>query len=299
MCVYTSMTRFHSATQVHNLPSESISYLLIVGAVLFLLSGSFRGILGFMMIAAAVSLTLIYKGIIYIALILLASLVGLVMLLMLLEHSAINITTDHGNQVPDIVAASCLIAQVACQHTIQLHFQTYEVLRLAILFETALGLLLLSVLVFVATLCCVHIAIKPNNHNIQRLIDLWAEDFCILAVIASILCTLPALIRLAFQANAGETTQANWIEQVYRWSSDVYEVGISVPGSSLPSILYGKNSDNETGSYRFLPYLFLFLLLDLESAIVIPMILGTTHAFLPLVFIACLLFSLACELTTL
>ena len=277
---------------------ESIASLLIFGAILFFLPGSFRGILGFMTTAAAISLYLISKGLIYVGFILLASLVGLVMLLMLLEHSSINLSTDDGNQIPEVLAASCLVLQVLCQSTSMNMSHSYEVLRLAILFESALGLLLLSLFVFLATLCCVHIAIKQHQHNaIKGLIDLWTEDFCILAAISSFLCTLPSLIRLALQS--GEHHEKTWIEEVHRWSSDVYEVGISVPGASLPAMLYGQNSDQQAGSYKFMPYLFLFLLLDLESSIVIPLVQSTAHPFLPLLFLACLLFSLACELTTL
>lgn len=127
-------------------------------------------------------------------------------------------------------------------------------------------------------------------------------DFFLLFLIGAALCFLPALIRFAFDAISGQIEGKKPFsvrEMPQRWTCDVYEVGISTPGTSSPSFLFDKSSPSEGACFRFLAYVFLFLLLDLEASLFLPLLLSNGHVFLLLGFFAFLLLSFGLAFTTL
>lgn len=150
---------------------ESLNTFFLFGCLIFFLYGSFRGILGFLITSTALCLFIINKGLTYLGLILMASLVGLIMLLMLLEHSSVNLGMNDDNQFLDTFIISSLLIMGFKSNGMQV-METPDILRLTLIFESGLAFLLLCLFVYFATLCCVHIAIKPNQFNVKGLIDL-------------------------------------------------------------------------------------------------------------------------------
>lgn len=130
-----------------------------------------------------------------------------------------------------------------------------------------------------------HITIKNiiYQFTFNSIIIYWFNNIIILIIISILLSYLPQILRFNYYNK-------------YRWSTDVYEVGISVPGSSYSIGLYSQYTDSNMGSIRILPFLFLFLLLDLESCIVLIGLLGHCQYFYFLIFLFILIFTLANEL---
>mmetsp|Transcript_48457 Transcript_48457/g.86272 ORF Transcript_48457/g.86272 Transcript_48457/m.86272 type:complete len:262 (-) Transcript_48457:76-861(-) len=257
-----------------------------------------------MLIALSISLNLINYGMLFIPLILLSSLLGLVMILFLLRYGSESGSDNDDVDLYDFCVIIFLILWLTFINNTMISSNNNSLISLlnfSIILESSLWISLLFAIVFIATLLLIHLSTKVMYFSINpyfnSIIAFWLTDMLILGLIGTALCFLPAILRWYLNRASGKVTGKRWREEVYRWTSDVYEVGISVPGTSLPSGLFGKNGESESGSLRFLAFVYLFLLLDLESCIVIVGFLGYCQIYWMLLFLLVLLLSLGCELS--
>jgi hypothetical protein len=117
-------------------------------------------------------------------------------------------------------------------------------------------------------------------------------DALLLLVLGVLLAGVPVFLRksLSLYSNAPMSVR----ETVYRWTSDVYECGISGTSTGSEMSLVG---DMGLGMVRLLSYVYLFLLLDLEAGV---MLIGFYGGCLPaylVLFLFCVMLSLGCELS--
>jgi hypothetical protein len=134
---------------------------------------------------------------------------------------------------------------------------------------------------------------KVLNFNVRlSVISFIFFDIGLLLVLGLILCGVPIFLRkfLVLFNHTGVGLR----EQIFRWSSDIYECGIT---SSSVGLDFNISSDLGLGMIRFLCYVYLFLLLDLEACIMIVGFYGSCLPFYLLIFISCVLLSLCCELS--
>lgn len=281
--------------------------LLILGYILLLVPGSVRSIFGLIVITFSISFELCIYGMLFIPLIFLSSLLGLVMILFLLRYGSSSSYEENDIDLFDFLLFFFLflIFPFFSSTSSSISFfssNNISLLYFGIILDSSLLVSFLFAIVFIATLLLIHLSSKILYFNISSssffsLISFWFCDAFILFFIGLFLCYLPAFLRWFFSRSSGNVSGSRWRENVFRWSSDVYEVGISVPGPSLPSSLFGKNGDSEAGSFRFLAFVYLFLLLDLESCIALPIIFGFGQLFFGLLFFLILLLSTSCELS--
>ena len=283
---------------------KSCIIILLLSYILIILPGSVRTIFGLMLVAVSISLNLINYGMLFIPLILLSSLLGLVMILFLLRYGSESGSDNDDIDLYDLFVIIFLISWLIFINNDSININNSSLISLlnfSIILESSLWISLLFAIVFIATLLLIHLSTKVMYFSINpyftSIIAFWLTDMLVLIVIGTALCFLPAMLRWYLNRASGKVTGKKWREEVYRWTSDVYEVGISVPGTSLPSGLFGKNGESESGSLRFLAFVYLFLLLDLESCIVIVGFLGYCQIFWMLLFLFVLLLSLGCELS--
>jgi len=154
---------------------------------------------------------------------------------------------------------------------------------------------ILCLLVWLATMLLIHMSSKVLCYNLRYslgLLNYILLDGFLLLFLGVLLCSFPVIVRKCLSFNTSYLS-SNIRELSFRWTSDIYECGITTTNSSFDEDVV---SDLNMGMVRLLSFIYLFLLLDLEASVMLVGFYGGCLSIYLIFFMLCVLLSLACEL---
>ena len=284
-----------SASLFSFLNESFISFsFLCISLLLFVFSGSVRLLFGLTFLTFSISGFLLAKGSLFIPLIFLSSFTGLFMVLSLLSYAS---NQNQSSNILDLDKVDFLFiflfgSTATSLSSSGIFLSPLEIFFFTSFLDSCLLILFILSLIIITSYLLLRFAIKLNHWALSFFAFLF-EDLLLLSVLAILLSLLPAALRFLFSSLLHLNHFPAKRESLLRWSSDIYEVGVSMPGSTSSSFLFHANSQSLSGSFRFFPFIFLFFLLDLLTIVFFPLILADSHFYFSLLFLASVLLALS------
>lgn len=238
--------------------------LLNIGLLLILIEGSMRGIIGLIVIGFSINIYIMNKGYILIPLLLLLSLVSISIIIFIIKYNISNVYKNEGYSASILILLSAIsyIGYINSFNGLGMNMgskyvaiNNIELIGYVLVFESNLLLFLLIFIIFMFIIVLIkfsnRITISYNIHyfNVMNYVIM---NIFILFAIALLICYIPIIIR--------------YKSKIYKWSSDIYEVGVGV---NLSNSLFHSISNNNIGNYFIYFYIYFFIFLDLVINIII------------------------------